>query len=115
MFWGCISYYGVCTLTPVVGNLNSEKYINILDDNLWAVIAQHFPTSPYIFQEDNAPCHVSRRTNQWKTENDIPTLEWPPLKYNRKCVASYKNKSSDNTMAKRKRTNYDLSVVLLRF
>ena len=31
----------------------------------------------YIFQ-DNAPCHVSRRTNQWKTENDIPTLEWPP-------------------------------------
>jgi hypothetical protein len=55
-----------------------EKYINILDDNLWPVIAQHFPTSPYIFQEDNAPCHESRRTNQWKTENDIPTLEWPP-------------------------------------
>jgi hypothetical protein len=21
---------------------------------------------------------VSRWTNQWKTENDIPTLEWPP-------------------------------------
>ena len=78
MFWGCISYYGVGTLTPVVGNLNSEKYINILDDNLWPVIVQHFPTSPYIFQEDNAPCHESRRTNQWKTENDIPTLEWPP-------------------------------------
>jgi hypothetical protein len=34
MFWGCISYYGVGT---VVGNLNSEKYINILDDNLWSV------------------------------------------------------------------------------
>ena len=31
----------------------------------------------YIFQ-DNAPCHVSPRTNQWKTEIDIPTLEWPP-------------------------------------
>jgi hypothetical protein len=41
-----ISYYGVGTLTPVVGNLNSEKYINILDDNLWPVIAQHFPTNP---------------------------------------------------------------------
>ena len=53
MFKGCISYYGVGTLTPVVGNLNSEKYTNILDDNLWPVIAQHFPTSPYIFQEDN--------------------------------------------------------------
>ena len=42
------------------------------------VIAQHFPTSPYIFQEDNAPYHESRRKNQWKTENDISTLEWPP-------------------------------------
>ena len=49
MFWGCISCYGVGTLTSVVGNLNSEKYINMLDDNLWPVIAQHFPTSPYIF------------------------------------------------------------------
>ena len=68
MFWGCISYYGVSALSPVVGNLNSEKYINILDDNLWPVIAQHFPTSPYIFQEDNAPYHESRRTNQWKTK-----------------------------------------------
>jgi hypothetical protein len=25
-----------------------------------------------------SPCHESRRTNQWKTENDIPTLEWSP-------------------------------------
>lgn len=41
MFWGCISYYGVGTLTPVVGNLNSEKYINMLNNNLWPVIAQH--------------------------------------------------------------------------
>jgi hypothetical protein len=78
MFWGCISYYGVGTLTPVVGNLNSEKYINILDDYLLPVIAQPFPTSPYIFQEDNVPCHESRRTNQWKTKNDISTLEWSP-------------------------------------
>jgi hypothetical protein len=78
MFWGCISYYGVGTLTPVVGNLNSEKYINILDDYLWPVIAQPFPTSPYIFKEDNVPCHESRRTNQWKTKNDISTLEWYP-------------------------------------
>jgi hypothetical protein len=72
MFWGCISCYGVGTPTPVVDNLNSEKYINILDENLWPVIAQHFPTSPYVFQEDNAPCHESRRTNQWKTKMIFP-------------------------------------------
>jgi hypothetical protein len=44
MFWGCISYYDVGTLTPVEGNMNSEKYISVLDDNLWPVIARHFHT-----------------------------------------------------------------------
>ena len=78
MFWGCITYYGVGTLTPVDGYMNSEKYITILDENLWPVIARHFSTRPYIFQEDNAPCHVSRMSNQWKCDNDILTLEWPP-------------------------------------
>jgi hypothetical protein len=33
MLWGCISYYGVGTLTPVEGNMNTEKYISVLDDN----------------------------------------------------------------------------------
>ena len=72
MFWGCISYYGVV----VVGNLNSEKYINILDDNLWPVIAQQFPTYSRRTMP-HAMC-LGLGTIQWKTENDIPTLEWPP-------------------------------------
>jgi len=42
MFWGCISYYDVGTLTPVEGNMNTEKYISVFDDNLWPVIARHF-------------------------------------------------------------------------
>jgi transposase len=78
MFWGCITYYGVGTLTAVDGNMNSDKYINILDNNLWPVIARHFPATDFIFQEDNAPCHVSRQSNQWKSDNNIRTLDWPP-------------------------------------
>jgi hypothetical protein len=35
MFRGCISYYGVGTLTPVEGYMNTEKYISVLDYNLW--------------------------------------------------------------------------------
>jgi hypothetical protein len=77
MFWGCISHHGVGTLTPVDGNINTEKYISILDENLWPVVAQHFANRPWIFQEDNAPCHVSARANGWKTDNDINTLPWP--------------------------------------
>ena len=71
MFGGCISYYGVGTLTPGKGNRNTEKYISVLNDNLWPVITRHFSNRLWIFQEDNAPCHISVRTNQWKAENYI--------------------------------------------
>ena len=77
MFWGCISYHGVGTLTPVDGDINTEKYISILDANLWPVVAQHFGNRPWIFQEDNAPCHVSARANEWKRDNSIGSLPWP--------------------------------------
>ena len=42
MFWGCITYDGVGTLAVVDGNINSQKYIDILDTNLWPVIAKVF-------------------------------------------------------------------------
>ena len=79
MFWGCITYFGIGTtwLTPVDGNINSEKYISILDDNLWPVVVRHFANNPWTLQEDNALCHVSRWTTAWKTENGILTLPWP--------------------------------------
>ena len=76
IFWGCISYHGVGTLTPVDWNINTEKSILILDDNLWPVVAQHLWNWPWIFQEDNAPCHVSARANEWKREIFIGTLQW---------------------------------------
>ena len=50
----------------VTGTMNSDKYIQTLDDNLWPAIAKNFPNSDYIFQEDNAPCHNSYRIVVWK-------------------------------------------------
>ena len=55
MYWGCISYYGVGILFPVEGNMNTEKYISVLDDNIWLVIAGHFSN------------HVSARARNLKT------------------------------------------------
>jgi hypothetical protein len=43
MFWGFITYQGVRTFTEVEGNINSWKYINILNTYLLPVIARHFP------------------------------------------------------------------------
>jgi hypothetical protein len=36
-----------------------------------------FPNGGYIFQDDNAPCHASRRAVQWKRENELNCLNWP--------------------------------------
>ena len=78
LFWGCITNKGVGKLVPVEGNMNSEKYINVLDECLWPVVTKHFPTDRWTLQENNAPCHVSVRTTQCKRDNYIPTLPWPP-------------------------------------
>ena len=77
MFWGCITYYGVGTLVAIDGNMNTDKYISVLDDNLCPVVVMHFSDRSWIFQENNAPCHVSLRANQWKEENGIRTFLWP--------------------------------------
>jgi hypothetical protein len=44
MVWRSIPYYGVDTLVIADGHMNSERYIHVdvLDDHLWVVIAQHF-------------------------------------------------------------------------
>ena len=43
MIWGCITFNGVGILGFVEGNINALKYIDILEDNLWPVVARHFP------------------------------------------------------------------------
>ena len=52
--WGCITYDGIGAIVPVDGNLNSTKYIELLDNSLWPVIVQVFVNRPFIFQDDNA-------------------------------------------------------------
>ena len=36
VFWGCLTYEGVGTLEPVEGNINSRKYIQLLDEHFVA-------------------------------------------------------------------------------
>lgn len=50
MIWGCITWSGRGTLCKINGNMNAEKYISILDEQLLPVIVRHFPDNSYIFQ-----------------------------------------------------------------
>ena len=70
MVWGCMCFNGVGTLTRVEGNINAEKYINMIDNNLWPVIVHYFP-------DDNAPVHRACTVHQYMENNNIHHTEWP--------------------------------------
>lgn len=77
MVWGCICYGGVGTLTHVQGKINAQKYIDIIDNNLWPVIARHFPDDNYTFMDDNAPVHRAHIVCQYMENNNIHHTVWP--------------------------------------
>lgn len=77
MIWGCICWHGVGTITAVNENINAAKYISILDVNLWPVIARHFSAGGYYFQDDNAPVHRARVTQEYIAANGINGMSWP--------------------------------------
>ncbi len=59
------------------GNINAQKYNDILDSQLWPVIVRHFPNENYIFQDDNASVHRARIIAEYKQRNDISGMLWP--------------------------------------
>ena len=71
MVWECLTNHGVGTLAMINGNMNSVKYIETLDNNLWQVVAKHFGNTPYFFQDDNAPWHRSHVVEEWKRQDKL--------------------------------------------
>ena len=61
MILGCMTFNRVGTLDFVEGSINALKYIDILEDNLWPVVARRFPQNNSIFQDDNAPIHCAKK------------------------------------------------------
>ena len=60
LVWGCMSSSGVGPLYRVHGNMNGDQYINMLSTTLVPYASNTFGCN-YIFQQDNAPCHVSHQ------------------------------------------------------
>ena len=78
MVCGTITYYGTGILTFVDGNMDSAKYINILDNYLWPVVLKYFPQGRWYFMDDNCPIYRSRVTEEFKRTSGIPPFFWPP-------------------------------------
>ncbi len=49
--------------------VNMDVYIGLLEWHLVPWLRQHYPEVNYIFQQDGAPAHTSKRTQEWLATN----------------------------------------------
>ena len=78
MVWGAIAFSGERTLNWVKVNIDSQKYIEVLQESLLPLIEHNFSDGKYTFMQDNAPVHTSRLTRDWLDSKGIhPTISPP--------------------------------------
>ena len=70
MFWGYIKFTGEKNLVIVTGSRNSEKYMDILKENLLEDVQEGD-----LFQHNNAPAHKSQKTARFLNSNGVQLLE----------------------------------------
>ena len=77
LFWGAFSATKKVELVEVPTTLNSERYIETIDNALFKT-KRSWVHSKLIFQQDNASCHVSKETKSYlKKKKKITLLDWP--------------------------------------
>ena len=64
MVCGCIGPNGVARLVVCDRSIDSDYYNEILQKNLKPSVEKIYGDQdyPFIFQQDNAPCHASKKT-----------------------------------------------------
>jgi hypothetical protein len=84
MFLGVVASNGTKAppiFIPEGEKVNSEAYIAILKARVLPWLKKTFPQNNYEFQQDGAPAHTSKRTQEWLAQNFAGFWEktaWPP-------------------------------------
>jgi len=85
MVWGGISDRGATPVAFVEGPINSDKYIEIMDEYLVRTMNALYPDG-WTYQQDNATCHTSRMTEAWFKNSGIMRVEWPANSPDLNCI-----------------------------
>ncbi len=75
--WGCFSRQGVGNLVSIDGILTSERYKNILKENLCQSTRTIGLGSNFIVQHDNDAKHRTHVVTKWLDEKCVKCLGWP--------------------------------------
>ena len=77
MVWGAISLRGASCLKFFSGTVNSDAYIGCLEE--CSPSLDVFYPDGWTLQQDNAPCHVSKKTREWmRCQPGMEVMDWPP-------------------------------------
>ena len=77
MNWGYFSAKRVGKISVIDGKMNTQKYTQILQENLMSSIESFELPFDYIFQQDNDPKNTAKSTKKWLSENNVNVLQWP--------------------------------------
>ena len=76
MVFAAIGYDGTFLLRKIDGNLNGQKYLDMLKEDIMPILIGKF-NSDFIYQQDGARPHTSKKVMYFFKEKDINVLEWP--------------------------------------
>ena len=78
LIWGAIWSDGRTSLHVMRENMNSERYIQVLESHVYPLaFSLGDPSSEWILMDDNAPPHRAETTRLYKRSAGIRTLDWP--------------------------------------
>lgn len=78
MVWIAICSYGLVHIERLEGRINSERYIDIFLGGALQKMVEMMP-GDFVFQQDNASVHVSKKTKDFFLQNGVTLLEHPAL------------------------------------
>jgi hypothetical protein len=76
MVWAAFSARGKSPLVVLSGRQNSDDYVYTVSEFLLPFAHLNYGTE-FIYQQDNASIHVSHRSKEFFTEQDVKLLDWP--------------------------------------
>ena len=83
MIWACMTWSEPGAMVRVMGSMDTQQYINILDQNLicsmeaTCLLGDMPPINQLIFQQGNDPKHTARATKAFLRSKKITCLDWP--------------------------------------
>lgn len=75
MVWAGFSAFGKTSILKVIGRMNSEKYIEMIEDVLINFTDEKVD-GDFIFQQDNASIHASKLSIEGFQSKEIELLDW---------------------------------------